>query len=199
MFEVWLRWGWFKNSNVAYYFSFLYFQMAFFLLFSFNFTVVIIWHSFQQPFSSHSKFTIFCKNSARRLKSYDFLGLKPAKTLLGWVLPMRSNYYKRKNLHCLIRIQVGNNQFLEFRKIRKVLRISFKMLMRQPISFKLELGMNLKPNWVFFQKSLWKLFSLTTRDRALGIGWPLVVLAIFSGIIWHWFSLGIILWENTFY
>ena len=49
-------------------------------------------------------------------------------------------------------------------------------------------GISLKPNWIFFQKSLWKLFPLTTRDRTLGIRWPFVVFAVFSRIIWQWFS-----------
>ena len=105
-----------------------------------------------------------------------------------------SNYYKHKNLHCLIHIQVDNNQFLEFRRIRRVLRISFKLLSWQPIRFKLEFRMNLKPNWVFFQKSLRKLFPLTTCDGALGIRRPFVVFAIFSRIIWHWFY-----WKLYFY
>ena len=51
--------------------------------------------------------------------------------LFSLVLPMMSNYYKRKNLHCLIHTQIGSNQFLEFQKIRKVLKNSFKLLIDQ--------------------------------------------------------------------
>ena len=65
--------------------AFLNFQVAFFLLFSSKFTIVIIWHAFQQPFPGHSNFTSFCKNFARRLKY----------TLLHW-------FYEIKHMICYL-------------------------------------------------------------------------------------------------